>query len=171
MHEIKDIDLTESEKDFLGGLLELVERNLGFDGTNNIAGCREYFLSAMEPLIEAKQMVCEVDSGGILKDKDGNFIDVDLKLAIAQTEYKNTVIELKRNLNIVNELNNILDIASRIVLGKNHKYSKRITELKKHIKSIIFELNRYLVSGQKDVDGINKSPNPLDRSISPKHKK
>lgn len=171
MSEIKTTDLVESERNFVENLLDIVERELSFDGTNNIPGSHEYSPSALEPLIEAEQMIREADGGVEVTGKDGNLIDVDLKLAVAQIDYKNDVAQLKRNLGIANELSVILDIIDRVTLDKENEYYRRVTELRISVEKAITDLNEGIATGEKVVEEINKSTNPLDRSIIVKHEK
>lgn len=171
MFEIKTTDLVASEKNFVENLLDIVERELSFDGTDNISGSHEYFPSALEQLTEAEQMVREADGGTEVTGNNREPIDVDLKLAAARIDYKNNVTQLKRNLRIANELGVILDIVDRIALNKGNEYSRKAAELRVGVEKAITELNGDIATGEKVVEEINKSTNPLDRGIIAKHEK
>ena len=159
MHEIKDTDLIKEEKEFIEGILSLIEHTFEY---GDIWYLSYYFASALQPIIEAEELVLEAGAGGYeFNDKDGNSmeIDVDLNLLIAQTDYKNFVVKIKRTLYIVNKLNSLLDTVSHIVHGKQHEYAEKIIELKKHVDTAILELNEDIISGQKDIDEIDKEQN------------
>ena len=78
--------------------------------------------------------------------------DLDYELVIAQTEFKNDLVNLKRNLDVANELNKVLDSVSLIVHGKQHEYLEEITGIRKQVEEAISDLSNFIQRHQETVD-------------------
>src|SRR3989344_4084851 len=129
IREIRETDLTEAEGVFIDGILELVERNLSYDGTDNIVGSIEYFSGYLRTLTEAEI--------GVRDALSEEMVEADADLRLAQVEFKNYVVELRRNIDRANKLNSILDIASRIVFDNQKDSSDKIIKFRSQIKEVI----------------------------------
>lgn len=152
--KIKETDLTEAEKTFVDGLLESVSLNFNNygGGEHNIGECLYYFQNDFYNSLKATREA-EVE----LRDAtSGEIAEAEEKLIRLQTEFKNDVVRIKRNLKIADELDKVLDIASNLCLGKNIEYSERISGLRDDVKGAILNLKGYLADGQEVVDEINK---------------
>ena len=152
-NKIKETDLTEAEKTFIDGLLELFNLNFDYGGMGDTLGECLYFLQSnfydsLNSLAEAEASLRSAPSGEIA-EAESNLIGL-------QTEFKNDIVRLERNLNIANELNEILDIAFRVVSGRHKEYSDKVIALKNEVREAIVNLKKYLADGEKEIAEINR---------------
>ncbi|HEY4507114.1 MAG TPA: hypothetical protein VJH71_03115 [Candidatus Paceibacterota bacterium] len=159
MDKIQTIEptyLTESEKDFADGLLTLCESILGDGDKTNITTSIYFFPQAIEAITAANQAVLEANNGVEVKDRDDNPIDVDYNLTLEQISFEKDIQILKRNLDLVKTLDQILNFLVAIVLGKEPSgYLEKIAELKGRFEEYVRQLRDFIVSGQEVIDELN----------------
>lgn len=152
MHQIKDTELTASEKYFIENSLKLIDDTFSafVDYNVDVENIDHYFASALQPIIDAQELVREANSGVDVVDRTGNPIDVDFKLTTAEIEYQNFVVEIKRAHGVVSEMKNILDATYRVTQEKQNEYLVKMDEMKERIGSAIEKLNWCIAESPKN---------------------
>ena len=152
MHQIKDTELTASEKYFIENSLRLIDDTFSVfvDYNVDVENIDVYFASALQPIIDAQELVRDANSGVDVVDRTGNPIDVDFKLTTAETEYQNFIVEIKRAHGVVSEMKNILDGIYHVAQGKQSEYLPKMDEMKERIEGAIAKLNCCITNSPKD---------------------
>lgn len=144
MEILPEIGLTQESKEFINGLLPLIDSSLCHCEEE-----KEMFVDALVPIIEATQMVREADSG-IETD-----VDVDFNLINARKEYKENLKKLQNNLDLTGWLLEIIKILSLMVLGRSREYEDRVSEFLERAITVRNDLKSLAISGQEDIVSMN----------------
>ncbi len=152
MQDIKIIDLSEAERNFIESLLLLIDFNFAISGeiSDGIEDCLYYYPSAMRGLLEDELKLKHTDDGS------DDVVSADAKFIRSQVEFKKDTAHLVLALSAAKDLKIILDTTSHITQGKHVEYSEKVSESIKKIEKAIADLGQYLAEGQKIINDFGK---------------